>query len=115
MESMYQFISNLPVVTLSTLGLVLFYVVWNVGSSYWKLSDFPGPFWARFTDFQRFFWVKTMKAQYIHWDLHQKYGDYVRFGPNTVSLADPAAIPALYPMRAGFPKVITMMSTEMKP
>lgn len=98
-------VAGVPAITFGVVGALLAYVVYSRFTSYWRLRDVPGPFWAKFTDIQRFFWVKTMKAQYIHWDVHQKYGDVVRFGPNTVSLADPAAIPALYPMRAGFPKV----------
>lgn len=73
--------------------------------TYRKLKDFPGPFWAKFTDAQRSWWVKSMRAHEIHQEQHEKYGDAVRFGPNMISLSDPAAIPALYPMRAGFPKV----------
>ncbi|OBU01841.1 hypothetical protein VE01_00371 [Pseudogymnoascus verrucosus] len=80
------------------------YTCYSVFISYWRLRDVPGPFWAKFTDFQRMFWVKTMRAQEIHREAHEKYGDCVRFGPNTVSLCDPAMIPILYPMRSGFPK-----------
>lgn len=56
---------------------------------------------AKFTDLQRMFWVKTMRAQEIQQEAHQKYGDCVRFGPNMVSIDDPAAIPILYPKRVG--------------
>ncbi|KFY18824.1 hypothetical protein V491_04690 [Pseudogymnoascus sp. VKM F-3775] len=80
------------------------YTCYSVFVSYWRLRDVPGPFWAKFTDFQRMFWVKTMRAQEIHREAHEKYGDCVRFGPNTVSLCDPAMIPTLYPMRSGFLK-----------
>jgi hypothetical protein len=93
---------SVPVTLALSLSL---YVCYNVFSTYWRLRDIPGPFLAKFTDFQRMFWVKTMRAQEIHREAHEKYGDCVRFGPNTVSLSDPAVIPILYPMRRGFPKV----------
>jgi hypothetical protein len=95
----------LPSITVSAAGALVGYICYTIFQTYWRLRDFPGPFWAKFTDFQRMFWVKTMRAQEIHQEVHDKYGDCVRFGPNTVSLADPAAIATLYPMRPGFPKV----------
>src|SRR3954467_7649101 len=82
-------------------GVLLIYLCVYLFRTYWKLRDIPGPLWAKFTDLQRMFWVKTMRAQEIHQEAHQKYGDCVRFGPNMVSIDDPAAIPILYPMRPG--------------
>lgn len=72
---------------------------------YRRLRHIPGPFWAKFTDLQRVFWVQTQRAHEIHQAAHEKYGDVVIFGPNMVSLADPDWIKTLYPMRPGFPKV----------
>ncbi|KAL2847838.1 cytochrome P450 [Aspergillus pseudoustus] len=69
-----------------------------------KLHEIPGPFWAKFTNLQRVYWVKTMRSHDIHQHLHAQYGDIVRMGPNMVSIADPAVIPTLYTPRAGFPK-----------
>ena len=65
----------------------------------------PGPFWAKFTDLQRVLIVKTGRSHEIHQKAHEIYGDLVRLGPNMVSVSDPNAIPVLYPMRPGFPKV----------
>lgn len=95
----------LATLALSVAGVLVAALAFSVFRAYWRLRHVPGPFLAKFTDFQRMFWVKTMRAQEIHWEAHQKYGDCVRFGPNTVSLSDPAAIPELYPVRPGFPKV----------
>lgn len=86
-------------------GMLASYICYHYFSTYMKLRDIPGPFLSKFTDFPRMFWVKTMRGHEIHWNNHEEYGEVVRIGPNTVSLADPAAIPALYPMRPGFPKV----------
>lgn len=79
----------------------------NVLTTYWRLRDVPGPLWARVTNLQRVFWVKTGRAHVIHREMHDKYGSFVRFGPNTVSVSDPDAITTLYPMRMGFVKVTT--------
>ena len=96
---------QLPSATFSTIGVLALYLCYHLFQTYWQLRDFPGPFWAKFTNWQRVYWVKTRRAQEIHQEAHEKYGDVVRFGPNMVSLSDPAMIPELYPMRAGFPKV----------
>ena len=96
---------HLPSATFSTINVLVLYLCYHLFRTYWKLRDFPGPLWAKFTNLQRVHWVKTKRAQEIHQKAHQKYGDVVRFGPNMVSLSDPALIPGLYPMRAGFPKV----------
>ena len=94
-----------PSAIASAASILLLYLCISLFRTYWKLRDVPGPLWAKFTDLQRMFWVRTMRAQEIHQEAHQKYGDCVRFGPNMVSIDDPAAIPILYPMRPGFPKV----------
>jgi hypothetical protein len=49
--------------------------------------------------------VKTKRAHEIHQEMHDKYGEVVQFGPNMVSVSNPAWIPTLYPIRPGFPKV----------
>ncbi|KAM0804923.1 cytochrome P450 [Usnea florida] len=77
---------------------------WYLWSTYRRLKDVPGPFWARITDLQRMFVVKTGRSHEIHQKAHDKYGDMVRLGPNMVSVSDPNTIPAVYPMRPGFPK-----------
>jgi hypothetical protein len=73
--------------------------------TYARLKHVPGPFWAKFTNWQRVLWVKSMRSHDIYQSIHEKYGEFVRIGPNAVSISDPAAIPEIYPMRAGFPKV----------
>jgi hypothetical protein len=86
-------------------GLLLGGLLWHIYRTYARLKHVPGPFWAKFTNLQRVLWVKTMHSHTIYQDVHEKYGDVVRIGPKAVSIADPAAIPEVYPMRTGFPKV----------
>ncbi|KAI0016492.1 putative benzoate 4-monooxygenase cytochrome P450 [Xylariomycetidae sp. FL0641] len=103
----------LPVVTIQTgrFGLALLLLVGVVvGLSFrlyrtWRrLRAIPGPNVAKFTDLQRMSWVNSRHAHLIHLELHRKYGDVVRMGPNMVSVGDPTAIPVIYPMRSGIPK-----------
>ncbi|KAN0067476.1 Cytochrome P450 [Elaphomyces granulatus] len=84
--------------------LILSYLCYRIFWTYWKLRYVPGPFWARITNLQRILWVKSGKSHEIYQNIHEKYGDFVRIGPNTVSVSDPAAISTMYPMRPGFPK-----------
>jgi len=73
--------------------------------SYLRLRHVPGPFLASLTNFPRLSWVLTGRAHDIHIGLHRKYGKIVRFGPNMVSVADPAEIPNIYSFSGKFAKV----------
>jgi hypothetical protein len=102
----YQFIS-LPKLT-SIIGFFLTSLYcWHIFRTYWRLKHVPGPLWAKFSDLHRVWIVKTMNSHEIHQHYHLRYGDLVRLGPNMVTISDPAAIPTVYPMRPGCPKVRT--------
>ena len=90
---------------IATVGLILAYFCYHLIHTFLRHKNVPGPFWAQFTDLQRASWVTTRRAHEIHQSLHMQYGDCVQFGPNMVSISDPAAIAIVYPMRPGFPKV----------
>jgi hypothetical protein len=94
-----------PSTLLGAVVLLLGYLCYYIYRTYSRLKDVPGPFWAKYTNLQRVLWVKTGRSQDIYQYLHQVYHDFVRIGPNMVSISDPAAIPDVYPMRPGFPKV----------
>ncbi|EPE27455.1 Cytochrome P450 [Glarea lozoyensis ATCC 20868] len=49
-------------------------------------------------------WVPTKRAHLILQEMHEKYGEVVRIGPNMVSFCNPEVIPIVYPTRQGFPK-----------
>ena len=86
-------------------GLLLVFGCYVIFRSYLKLRHIPGPFWARLTNIQRILWVRSGRAHVLHQHVHQQFGDVVRFGPNMVSVSDPAAIATIYPTRTGIPKV----------
>ena len=86
-----------------SLCMILIFSAYLV-ATYVRLSHVPGPFLAAFTNFVRLRWVLTRKAQYIHIDLHRKYGPLVRIGPNTVSVGDPAEIQQIYGLTGSYAK-----------
>jgi len=69
------------------------------------LNKYPGPFLASLTDWWRFYDVYKQRPERTHRQLHAKYGDVVRLGPNTLSFADPAALKTIYGLNKGFIKV----------
>lgn len=60
------------------------------------LSKYNGPFLATFTDLWRVShsYFNMHKPPMV--DLHKKYGDIVRVGPNIISFAKPEAIKDIY-------------------
>lgn len=100
---------NWKLMQFSNVVLILFAGVLALGLKlvlvWWQLHHIPGPFLASLTNFTRMRWVLTKRAHFIHQDLHEKYGDVVRMGPNMVSISNPAVIHTLYPTRRGFVKV----------
>ena len=85
------------------LGLFVF-SIWSF-YSYILLQQIPGPFLSAFSNIPRVSWILSNRAHDIHIDLHQRYGKLVRFGPNMVSVGDPAEIPNLYSFTGKFVKV----------
>jgi len=69
------------------------------------LSKYPGPFLASLTDWWRFYDVYKQRPETTHRQLHAKYGDVVRLGPNSLSFADPKALKSIYGPNKGFVKV----------
>ncbi|KAJ0420592.1 cytochrome P450 [Aspergillus carlsbadensis] len=88
----------------AALTLAALYVLTRLLWTSWSLCSIPGPFWAKFTNLQWLYWVRTGKAHHTHYQLHEKYGTFVRIGPNVISISDPAALTTVYPTRMGVPK-----------
>jgi hypothetical protein len=101
-----------PSTLLGVALLPLAYLIYHVWRTYARLKDVPGPFWAKFTNLQRVLWVKTGRSHEIYQSIHE-HEDFVRVGPNMVSISNPAAIPDVYPMRPGFPKVGSYLAVNM--
>ena len=60
------------------------------------LSKFPGPFWAKQTDFWRVYQLWTTRLPNTLLELHRKYGSVVRVGPNELSFQDLDSIAPIY-------------------
>ncbi|KAL1966197.1 hypothetical protein VTN77DRAFT_4749 [Rasamsonia byssochlamydoides] len=65
------------------------------------LNHFPGPFGAKLSKFWSLSQVVKSKSRWyrVCVDLHRKYGDYVRTGPNELVIRDPAALAPLLGVR----------------
>lgn len=86
-------------------------VSWLVRNRYRHgLNKYPGPFLASLTDWWRFVDVWHKRPELTHIKLHEKHGDVVRLGPNTLSFSSPAALKAIYGLNKGFVKVSTLPS-----
>ncbi|GAD96765.1 predicted protein [Paecilomyces variotii No. 5] len=67
----------------------------------------PGPFFAKLTDLWRYFDVAKGHPETTLYRLHKKYGDYVRLGPNVVSVRNLDALKEIYGINNGYKKVLT--------
>lgn len=68
------------------------------------LNKIPGPVLASFSDVWRFVNVWGRRPDVTHIQLHERYGDVVRIGPNTVSISDPKAVQIVYRLNSGLTK-----------
>jgi hypothetical protein len=81
-------------------------ITYFVGNKYrYGINKYPGPWLAAYTDWWRFFENVGQKSEKTFIELHQKYGDIVRIGPNVLSFADPRALKTIYGLNKGFTKV----------
>ncbi|CAI6341036.1 unnamed protein product [Periconia digitata] len=94
-------IYNLAILLAAVVPSVLLH---RIVKSYTRLSHVPGPFFCHITNLKRVYWVLTGQAHLHHQRLHSRHGPVVRTGPNSVFISNPDDVPAVYPVRAGFPK-----------
>lgn len=74
------------------------------------VSSIPGPFWAKLSNVWRFIDVANGHAESTLHKLHLKYGDYVRLGPNVVSVRNLDVLKTIYGINQGFQKVNTFLA-----
>lgn len=63
---------------------------------YNKLNKFDGPFLASFTNLWRAWNLCGTKNRMPIAELHERYGEVVRIGPNVLSFSNPDAIKEIY-------------------
>jgi len=90
-------------------------ISWILSTKYLTpLRKLPGPLFASFSKFPRFFSV--LRGRPHEWELeaHRKYGRIVRTGPEQVSVGDPAAINLIYNASDKFVKVCRTTKVSRK-
>ncbi|KAL5498761.1 hypothetical protein ACEPAH_2116 [Sanghuangporus vaninii] len=73
------------------LALIMSIVLYRI-SPWHSLAKYPGPFLAKITKFWGAFTMAKGKNHIVLKKLHEKYGPYVRIGPNEISVLDVSAI-----------------------
>lgn len=68
------------------------------------LARYPGPVVAKLTDAYMLYHAWKGDRHIEFWRMHQKYGRTVRFGPNSISVNDAAALREIYGFRANVRK-----------
>jgi hypothetical protein len=91
--------------TASTLSIAILIAQYVLAYFRSPLKTLPGPFLAQFTDLWRLWNHYTQTHIETQTQLHAKYGNIVRIGPNTVSVTDPDLIKTIYSTRGTFVKV----------
>jgi hypothetical protein len=78
------------------------------------INKYPGPWLAAYTDWWRFYdtWRGTPHTTIL--ELHRRYGDIVRIGPNALSFADPKALKSIYGLNKGFVKVTPLFPVRRR-
>jgi hypothetical protein len=84
------------------LGVLTIHLVKN----YLRLRHIPGPWYASCTNLYRLFVVWGRDSHTVYLQLHAKYGDVVRIGPNCVSVSGPGIKESIYGIQKGFVKVL---------
>lgn len=90
-------IAALPPVAVVTTLLVIplaGYIVYQ--RLFHPLARFPGPFLASLTDLWQCYQFLTLKQPYNLTELHAKYGNIVRYGPNKLSVTSEDAVQIIY-------------------
>ena len=60
------------------------------------LAEYPGPFLASITDLWQVQQYLSLKQPYTLTELHQKYGEFVRYGPDRLSITAEEVVPLVY-------------------
>ncbi|KAJ5375210.1 hypothetical protein N7517_007216 [Penicillium concentricum] len=98
-EALISLWSHLPAILVS---LALFHFTRNYLRA--GAGSIPGPLLAKITNLWRFIDVANGRAEVTLYSLHQKHGDYVRLGPNVVSVRNLDALKTIYGINKGYQK-----------
>jgi len=77
--------------------LIIGFVIYVVYQCYFHpLAKYPGPFLAKITDLWQFHQFMTLKQPYTLTELHERYGPFVRYGPDKLSTTCESAVTLIY-------------------
>ena len=82
--------SNCGLLGIYFLGLYSSLIVYRLFFN--PLNRFPGPYFARLTKFHHVVRNKNFDGHHKLLELHQKHGQFVRIGPNDLSVTDPDGV-----------------------
>ncbi|KAG5656897.1 hypothetical protein KAF25_011066 [Fusarium avenaceum] len=88
-----------PVSTFSTFAIL---IVLTLGLS--PIRRFPGPVWAKLSSFWLASQCRRTRRSEAVMQLHKRYGEFVRIGPNHISINNPIAVTETYGHGTGFTK-----------
>ncbi|KAH8888103.1 cytochrome P450 [Thozetella sp. PMI_491] len=84
-------------VTVAGVGGLVYLIIYVVYQRFFHpLAKYPGPFLASVTDLWQVSQFLSLKQPYTLTELHEKYGQFVRYGPDKLSVTAEDAIPILY-------------------
>ena len=87
---LYMFITT-------SLAFLIFLAVFIIYQRFFHpLASFPGPFLASLTDLWQVHQFLTLKQPYHLTELHEKYGKFVRYGPDKLSITAEEIVPLVY-------------------
>jgi hypothetical protein len=87
--------ATLATVTLACVSTSLVvYVIYQ--RFFHPLAEYPGPFLASLTDLWQVRQFLTLRQPYTLTELHERYGQFVRYGPNKLSVTAEDIIPVVY-------------------
>ncbi|KAI2602118.1 cytochrome P450 [Hypoxylon sp. NC1633] len=84
-----KIVSLLPVLLLP---IAVFFVVYSIFRSWYRLREFKGPWLASLTEAWLFRATTTGELHMRLYDISKKYGDLARIGPNWLMTSDPEII-----------------------
>lgn len=89
---------QLTINAIKTSGYITYQVFFH------PLAKYPGPFIAKLTDFYSVYYAITGTGSHTLYDLHAKHGQFVRIGPNQMSVCSAVGLDAIYGTQANVKK-----------
>lgn len=105
MQTVIGFIAMMPTVTFLALTIFLLAVTRIVYCTFFHpLAKYPGPAIAKFTNLWKAYQLWSLHMPETLRQLHDKYGEVVRVGPNDLSFNGGKASAQIYKAGRGLPK-----------